>query len=215
MNKIYLRVTHVVNEESNEWGNVDIFVCEGNAFFPHRKLADALVNEASKFHIVSLEVFSLDEAGKENGHTSVPAELYQQPSLIQSHPYMSQFFHWYIKPDAAGIHEVLQALSDEGRLCALDVMDAVAKFDNFVVRTSIQITHNRIKDEKGSVEIIELSSRSFKGAVHVQFRRPDDDTYFYYVSVKIMNKTQTSRYTYTMIGISPHVLLTTVAGMLS
>lgn len=211
MNKIYLRVTHVVNEESNEWADVDIYVCDGNAFFPHRKLADALVNEASKFHIVKLEVFSLDGLS-ENGNTPVSAELYQQPSLIQSHPEMCQFFHWYVKTDAAGIHEVLQALSDQHRLCTLDVLDAVAKFDNVFVRKSMQITHNRLSDDKGDVEIIELSSNSSRGAVHVQFRRPDDDTYFTCVSVKIG---ETSRHTYTMIGSPTRVLLTTVAGMLS
>jgi len=211
MAKIVLNVTHVTDEATNTWSDAQIDVCPCNVYKPARHVERALA-EASKFHIVSLQLQRVLSTGEVSGTIDVPAIVYQRLE-VHTHRAISDWLMLNTLCSNQSIIDALQARDAAGNLELLDIMEAVAHRDNMCDRKHINIIHKRVSDDKGEVEVISLDAkRRSDNFINVQFRRVDDEEYMTTVAVMFPD---TARHTFTMIGASVREVLQHVAGILA
>jgi hypothetical protein len=211
MAKIVLNVTHVTDEATNTWSDAQIDVCPFNVYKPARHVERALA-EASKFHIVSLQLQRVLSTGEVSGTIDVPAIVYQRLE-VHTHRAISDWLMLNTLCSNQSIIDALQARDAAGNLELLDIMEAVAHRDNMCDRKHINIIHKRVSDDKGEVEVISLDAkRRSDNFINVQFRRVDDEEYMTTVAVMFPD---TARHTFTMIGASVREVLQHVAGILA
>jgi len=211
MAKIVLNVTHVTDEATNTWSDAVINVCPCNVFKPARRVELALA-EASKFHIVSLELQRVLGTGEVAGTIDVPADVYQRLD-VRSHRGINDWLMLNTVCGNQSIIDALQARDAAGTLEILDIMEAIDHRDNMCNRQHMNIIHKRVSDDKGDVEVISLDAQRRSGnSINVQFRRVDDEEYVTSVAVMFPD---TARHTFTMVGESVRAVLQHVAGMLA
>ena len=210
MAKIVLNVTHVTDEATNTWSDARIDVCPCNVYKPAQQVERALA-EASKFHIVSLQLQRVLSTGEVSGIIDVPANVYQSLD-VHAHRAISDWLMLNTLCSNQSIIDAFQARDAAGTLELLDIMEAIAHRDNIIDRKYINIIHKRVSDDKGDVEVISLDAKRRSGNyINVQFRRVDDEEYVTTVAVMFPD---TARHTFTMIGASVRAVLKRVAEVL-
>jgi hypothetical protein len=211
MAKIVLNVTHVTDEATNTWSDAQIDVCPCNVYKPARHVERALA-EASKFHIVSLQLQRVLGTGEVSGTIDVPANVYQMLE-VHSHRAISDWLMLNTVCSNQSIMHAIQARDAAGNLELFDIMEAIAHRDNMCDRQHMNIIHKRVSDDKGNVEVISLDAKRRNGNyINVQFRRVDDEEYVTSVAVMFSD---TPRHTFTMVGASVREVLQYVAGVLA
>jgi len=210
MAKIVLNVTHVTDEATNTWSDAQIDVCSVDVYQPHGYVKDAMM-KASKYHIIDLALLRVEDDGEVSSKHGIPHYCYQQGSIQSCAPTVD----WLRLNTSCSNHAIiaaLQGLDDEGVLDRIHIVNAVQYCDSKYDRLYMSVTHKRLSDDKGDLEVISLdAARSGGRNINVVFRRPDDDEYFTEVFVMFPD---TGRHRFTMIGSLSNELLRDVSGLL-